>query len=208
MEKKSVREWIKIICSGILGGGLIGIGGTVFLMVGSVMGAFLFSIGLFTILVFGLNLYTGKAGYIPERDLSYLPELAAIWFGNLIGTYLVALLIKNTRLFLVIGEKCADIVNIKLSDNPISILILSMFCGLLMYVSVDTFKTNTKSIIQVTAVFMGVMVFILAGFEHVIANMYYISLAGQWSMKAVMYVLIMTIGNSLGAVIIPLYKKI
>ena len=50
------------------------------------------------------------------------------------------------------------------------------------------------------------IVFILCGFEHCVANMYYFSIAGAWSMKTLGYVLVMTLGNSVGGVLIPLLR--
>ena len=44
---------------------MIAIGGTVFLSIeNKVIGASLFSIGLFGVLIYNLNLYTGKIGYL------------------------------------------------------------------------------------------------------------------------------------------------
>ena len=56
--------------------------------------------------------------------------------------------------------------------------------------------------------FICVSVFILSGFEHCVANMFYFFLAGMWSLKAVGYLLIMTVGNSLGGMLIPAVKKL
>ena len=53
-----------------------------------------------------------------------------------------------------------------------------------------------------------VSVFILCGFEHCIANMFYFSLAGVWSAKTFGYLLVMTLGNSLGGMLIPALKRV
>ena len=52
---------------------------------------------------------------------------------------------------------------------------------------------------------MGVMAFILCGFEHCVANMFYFSIAGIFSLKVFGYLLIMILGNSIGSIIIALY---
>ena len=51
-------------------------------------------------------------------------------------------------------------------------------------------------------------VFILCGFEHCVANMYYFSVAGMWSWKTLGWVLMMTLGNSVGGVLFPLLRRI
>ena len=58
------------------------------------------------------------------------------------------------------------------------------------------------------SIFLCVIVFILCGFEHSIANMYYFSIAGLWGSKAFLYLLIMVLGNTVGGVFIPLCDKI
>lgn len=210
MEKERNRNYVRMFCSAILAGVLIGIGGTVNLSVGGIAGSLLFAVGLFSIVVFGLNLFTGKVGYLLEQPVTYLMDLVVIWCGNLIGTYLTGLAVRHTRIYEKIGqpEKVGAIVDAKLSDGMLSIFILSIFCGLLMYIAVDTYKKNSNPISQVVAIFVPVSVFILSGFEHVVANMFYFSLANIWNVQALLLILVMTIGNSLGALLIPLYKKI
>ena len=51
------------------------------------------------------------------------------------------------------------------------------------------------------------MVFILSGFEHCVANMFYFSVANAWSLTAVGYLLVMTVGNLVGAVLSEAVKK-
>ncbi len=75
-----------------------------------------------------------------------------------------------------------------------------------MFIGVDGFKT-LSDIGRYIAVFMAVSVFILCGFEHCIANMFYFSLAGSWSLKMLGYLLLMTAGNALGGMLIPLVRK-
>ncbi len=178
----------------------IAIGGTVFLsMENRIVGAVLFSVGLYLIVTNGLNLYTGKVGYLLEQKPEYLPELLLIWLGNLLGTWLGAEAVLHTRIR-GISEKAADLCQVKLSDDVVSLLLLSVFCGILMYGAVDGYKKTKNPVI----LFVCVSVFILAGFEHCIANMFYFSLGGAWSFKTLGYLAIMTLGNSIGGVLLPL----
>ena len=66
--------------SAVLAGMMIGMGGTVYLsQTNSVVGSFLFAVGLFTVVVFQLHLFTGKIGYLPFQNLTYLTELLITW---------------------------------------------------------------------------------------------------------------------------------
>ena len=184
---------------------MIAIGGTVFLsMENKVIGASLFSIGLFGVLIYNLNLYTGKIGYlITNFNLKYIKELIITLIGNFIGACSVGFILRYTRIYDKIYEKSLMLANTKLNDNILSIFILSIFCGLLMYYAVNGFKKQTD-FGKYLVVYLGVAVFILCGFEHCIANMYYFSVADIWSLKTLGYTGIMVLGNSIGSFIIPL----
>lgn len=184
---------------------MIAIGGTVFLSIeNKVIGASLFSIGLFGVLIYNLNLYTGKIGYlITNFNLKYIKELIITLIGNFIGACSVGFILRYTRIYDEIYEKSLILANTKLNDNILSIFILSIFCGLLMYYAVNGFKKQTD-FGKYLVVYLGVAVFILCGFEHCIANMYYFSVADIWSLKTLGYTGIMVLGNSIGSFIIPL----
>lgn len=184
---------------------MIAIGGTVFLSIeNKVIGASLFSIGLFGVLIYNLNLYTGKIGYlITNFNLKYVKELAITIIGNFIGACSVGFILRYTRIYDNIYSKVLILANTKLNDNLLSIFILSIFCGLLMYFAVNGFKKQTD-FGKYLVVYLGVAVFILCGFEHCIANMYYFSVADIWSLKTLGYTGIMVLGNSVGSFIIPL----
>lgn len=196
---------MKILFKSFLAGIMIAIGGTVFLSIeNKVIGASLFSIGLFGVLIYNLNLYTGKIGYlITNFNLKYIKELIITLIGNFIGACSVGFILRYTRIYDKIYEKSLILANTKLNDNILSIFILSIFCGLLMYYAVNGFKKQTD-FGKYLVVYLGVAVFILCGFEHCIANMYYFSVADIWSLKTLGYTGIMVLGNSIGSFIIPL----
>lgn len=207
IRKENIKESISILLKGIYAGIMIGIGGTIYLSIANqVVGAILFAIGLLTICVYKMNLYTGMIGYILENKLGYLKTLIFTLLGNLLGTIITALLILNTRMA-NISIRAREIAIIKICDNYLSIFILSVFCGILMYIAVNNFKKGEDSIIKYLSIFICVVVFILCGFEHCIANMYYISLAKAWSFKSAISMLFMIFGNSVGAIIMSLFNN-
>lgn len=200
--KENGRIFLKAAAAGIT----IGIGGAVYLTLENrVIGAVLFGVGLYTIVLNGLFLYTGKVGdLISSKDKkAYILQLIFTWLGNFAGTALAAAAISATRIRNL--RRTAEVIcKTKLADTPHSILILAVFCGILMYVAVDGFREKGNPLI----LFFCVTVFILCGFEHCIANMFYFSLAGAWSLRAVIYLLLMTLGNSVGGILLPLVKKV
>ena len=199
----------KIFLNAILAGLFIGIAGTVCMAVpNAVMGAFLFGFGLLTIVSYGFKLYTGAIGYLAIQGKNtprYLLELLLIWLGNLIGCFTVGQLVRQTRSFPQFAERVSSVCAAKAGDSFTSWLILSFFCGILMYVAVETFKRKDEldAVVRVPVLFLCVAIFILSGFEHCIANMYYFSAADAWSWKALGAIGVMTLGNSLGGMLLP-----
>ena len=200
---------MKTVISGILAGISISIGGTVYLLCDSKLaGAIFFSVGLFSVCVFGFSLFTGRVCYVFDQDRSYAMKLPLIWLGNLAGTLLTALAERATRVGPALAEKAQAICTVKLNDGLLSIFFLSVFCNMLIWLAVEGFKNNPHPAGKYLSLFFGVAVFILCGFEHCVANMYYFSVAGMWSWKTLAWVLVMTLGNSAGGVIFPLLRKL
>jgi Formate/nitrite family of transporters len=192
---------LKNIILAVAAGMCIGIGGTVYLSVDNkIIGSCLFSLGLIMITVFKLNLFTGKVCFILSNKASYIIFLIEVWIGNFIGTTLTALMLRYTRLDIYPVE----LVDLKLNDGLLSIFILAVLCGVLMYCAVVGFEKTRNYIVLI----IPVSVFILCGFEHCVANMFYFSLCNVWNAKSLLYLLVMTLGNLLGSIIMQLTEKL
>lgn len=204
MMELTMKKLVRNFFLAVLGGAAIGIGGIVYLSLEQkIIGALLFTAGLYTICLHGLNLYTGKVGYVIDQPPSYLADLLVIWAGNLCGTACAAFAIRQTRVQ-GISEKAAAMCETKLQDSFLSLFLLAVICGFLMYVAVDGYKDSKNPLI----LFTGVSVFILCGFEHCIADMFYFSVSRTWSVRSFLCIAVITFGNSAGAVLIPLAKKL
>jgi len=93
---KNLKKHFDVFLKGIYVGIMIAIGGIVYVAVDNkIIGSFLFSIGLLSVCMYGLNLYTGKIGYILINKINYLFELLLLLLlllsllGNFAGTYIV-----------------------------------------------------------------------------------------------------------------------
>lgn len=205
-----MKKLLKDFCSAVLAGIAISCGCIVFLLVeNKIVGSILFAIGLLTILAFKLNLFTGKAPYICQNKLKYCGFVGTVWLGNFTGTALSALLVRWTRIYEIISSKCITMAELKASDSLISLFILSIFCGILMYIAVDTFNTQSqeKNCSATLLTVLCVSVFILSNFEHSIADMFYFMLAlplSQW----ILPLIIITFGNMLGGNIFCYLNKL
>ena len=193
----------------VLAGVAISMGGTVFLSLDNkVLGALFFTVGLFVVCTFGLNLFTGKVCYVFERDRQYAARLPIIWIGNLLGTLLTAGLELCTRSGAALSERAQAVCAAKLDDSLLSLFVLAIFCNIFIYIAVDGFNNNPHQLGKYLALFFGVMVFILCGFEHCVADMYYFSIARVWSGPVLLRVLVITLGNACGGVAFPLIRSL
>lgn len=185
--KKLYNTFALAVMSGIM----IGFGGVVFLMCENrVVGSVLFSFGLLTIVCQGFALYTGRVGYFRQYGWA---QMAATLAGNFVGTFIMAKLFALTRL--PIGEAVQGIVATKLADSTLSVFVLAVGCGAMMYLAVDNYRKSKSWLF----VIMPIVIFILSGFEHSIANMFYLSLAGAWGWEAIRITIIAILGNALGS---------
>ena len=80
-----------IFYGAFLSGVIIALMGYVYLIVGGVVGACLFSTGILLICELGLLLYTGKAGLVPSGDIS-IKELFWILIFNLFGAWAIGMI--------------------------------------------------------------------------------------------------------------------
>ena len=197
-SRSTFQTFIKAIWAGIL----IGIACIANLSVGGgVIGAISFCIGLLAIVHSKLSLYTGMIGktvYNPlgGEKMTALKLVVAL-VGNIVGTFLMSLVLRFTRLNYLVG-KAEEIAISKLNDSYISILLLATLCGVLVYLAV--YKFQGGNITDLAVLLFCVAVFVIIGFEHSIASSFYFFFSLNW--KAFLYFLLMVLGNSLGSCVI------
>ena len=190
---------------------MISIGGSVFLACfgdGSVLNraiaAFFFTIALLCICIKGYSLYTGKIGFIPEKhDREAFSILLWGLLGNVIATVICGLAVRYAipNLGVVSESLCVG----KLTQDWWQTLIRGTFCGILMYIAVSVYRDKQT----ISAILFCVPVFILSGFEHSIANMFYFAAAGTFfAVESIVYLVLVVIGNSIGAIMMPLLASI
>ena len=190
---------LKKITSGIAAGIMVSIGGAVFLACENrIAGAVLFSVALLSICMAGYSLYTGKVGFLPEKhDKEAFSVLLLGLLGNTIGTILSGLLIRYA--FPASGEAAEAICTAKLTQTFFGTLIRGTFCGILMYTAVKINRDNRSPL----GILFCIPVFILSGFEHSIADIFYFAASGIVSLKAFVFILTVILGNSIGGMLLP-----
>ncbi len=191
---------MKKIISGICAGILISLGGAIFLSCENrIVGAFLFGIALLCICFLGYALYTGRICYIPENPTkdSFATTFLGL-LGNLIGTVVCGLALR----FAVpkIGEAAETLCSGKFSQTFPQTLIRGIFCGIIIYLAVEVFKKHDKNVI---AIIFGIPCFILSGFEHSIADMFYFAAGNFYTLRALGFIGTVVLGNTIGGMLLP-----
>lgn len=215
-----MKKYLSVFVYAVLAGLCIGLGGTVFLRVkdlfpgANVVAALLFTVGLFTICTRGYNLFTGKACYMFDNKPDYLLLLLVIWLGNLLGCMLLAGVENLTGICGAesgINVTAAAMVESKMASGYSNLFLLGIICNILIYIAVNGFANNPHELGKYLSLFFGVLVFILSGTEHSIADMYY------WAVSGVLYsnpgqsllcLVMVSLGNVVGGVFLPLCEKL
>lgn len=189
------NEYFKVLVSAILAGIFISIGATVNLSLDNkIAGAIFFSVGLLMIVCLNVNLFTGNVWKIFE-DYSMWWKLPVIWLGNYAGCTITALLLSSTR-FAALSFKAGELCYVKITDSFMSLFFLGAFCNILIYFAIIGFQKFNDFRGMIALVF-GVSVFVLCGFEHCVADMFYFTFAG-YGLSALPYILVVTAGNLYG----------
>ena len=157
------------------------------------LGALLFSFGLLTIIQMQLNLYTGKIGYFTQmHEWKFLITVLlfnCIGIAATIGLYALS----NQNYPSIISAAAAT----KFAKPALTLFINACFCGALIHFAV-------KNKITILTIF-AVMIFILIGAEHCIADFPY--LLFNLSPINILKFIAIIFGNSIGAILIERLNK-
>lgn len=181
---------LNLIKNSIVAGILIGFGCiTNVLCENHIIGAFLFSLGLLTVIIQGRYLFTGKIGYYDGSAMN-LFNISIGLIVNLVSIWLFCFLFAKLS---CLPLECYGLVDKKLHEGITEALVKSLGCGAMMYIAVNGYNKTNKPI----TVIMPVMVFILCGFDHCVANFGYMGLCGCFLIP--IQLICWIIGNTFGS---------
>ncbi len=209
-----IKYFLTTFVRGILAGIAIAIGGFLYIKARDVSGltivpAFLFPIGLILICNFNFFLYTGKICYLADKLIAkekrYILELGLGLIGNYLGALFMGLILSAV---FKVPDVVYEMVKIKTSYSWWQLLILAIFCGMLIYFAVEAFSKVENNFGKYVILIMCIAGFIICGFEHCIADMFYFSLARDFNFMTFVDILIIIIGNSIGGLFIPCIKRL
>lgn len=229
-KKKANLPILKMIMLGIFAGVFIGFGShadiiimqtmgrTVDVGFAKFMGAAVFPVGIIFVVVAGAELFTGNCLIAvsvlskEEKMKNMLKNWTFVYIGNFIGSIALAYMLANSGLYGVdAAAKAIAIAEGKANMAMSPAIIRGIMCNIMVVLAV-WMQSGAKDITsKVFTLWFPVMAFVLSGFEHSIANMYFIPLGKflganlTWAQMWINNIIPVTIGNIIGgAVIVPL----
>mgnify|MGYP002538114828 CR=1 FL=1 len=185
---------IKMLLLGIMAGAFIafgGIGATTVAVsiplasVGKFIGACVFPGGLTMVLIAGSELFTGNNLMIMgvlSRVISarrMLRNWGVVYLGNFVGAALVAALCVLGHVFAAFdGRLAASVISIAQAKASLSFgdaFVRGILCNFLVCIAVWMASAAKSVPGKILAVFFPIMTFVVAGFEHSVADMYYLT---------------------------------
>ena len=231
--KKASLDTTRCIWLGILAGIFIGLGGAGNILASQTLsnidaslarlvGATVFPVGLMLVVICGAELFTGNnlmTLAVMNKKIT-LRELFRNWslvyIANFIGSTLLAVAIFYAGTFN--GDASNKVISIAQSKSTLTILealIRGILCNMIVVLAVWMATAAQDIISKIFACWFPIMLFVLCGFEHSVANMFFIPMgmllgANVTIGQLITNLIVVTIGNMIGgAILIPyMYNKI
>lgn len=154
--------------------------------------AVVFPVGLMMVILLGAELFTGDClmamsvfdGKQKVKDVARV--LAVVYFGNFVGATLLAMLISMSgQLNYSAGMLGAYTIKVAVGKVNLSFsqgVVSGILCNILVCAAVLMAMCAKDITGKLLASFFVIMLFVTAGFEHCVANMYYIT-AGMFAVR-------------------------
>lgn len=193
---KATSPWFTVFVLGILAGSYIGFGGLLSTTVtfdlaakaGIGLTKFLagsaFSLGLILVVIAGAELFTGNnlmVSSVLSKEITFstmTKRWVLVYAANFIGSILLALLFYYSGLWKT-GDSALGVAAIGVAAKKVSLdfseaLVRGIGCNWLVCLAVWMALAARQTIGKIFAIFFPIMGFVAIGFEHCVANMYFI----------------------------------
>ncbi len=182
---------------------MVAVGGCVYLACENrYVGALLFSVALLTICYEELLLFTGRVGYIVfDASRDKLADLTLGLVGNAAGAVTFGLI--TSKLLPHVADAAVVICESKARIDFASVFFRAFLCGVLMYAAVNPYKKKNS----VVGILVCIPVFILSGFEHSVADMFYFACGGAKPDRALIFTGVALLGNAAGSISLALLSN-
>ncbi len=193
---KVTSPWFTVLILGILAGAYIGFGGllctTVTFDLGPIVGigfkkfmaGSVFSVGLILVVIAGAELFTGNnlmISSVMTKDIGFgtmTKRWILVFVANFIGSIILALIFYFSGLWKAgngaLGAAAVGIAYGKVNLTFLEAIVRAIGCNWLVCLAVWMALAARQIIGKIWAIYFPIMAFVAIGFEHCIANMYFI----------------------------------
>jgi formate/nitrite transporter len=192
--KKASLDFWSMFALAVLAGAFIALGAEFFTVVitesglgfglNKLLGGFVFCLGLILVIVAGAELFTGNnlivmawvGGKLTLGQL--MRNWVTVYFGNLVGSLSVAMLMYLSRQWASanyhVGATALNIANAKVNLSFTEGMVRGILCNVLVCLAVWLCTSGRSVTDKILAILFPITAFVASGFEHSIANMYFI----------------------------------
>ncbi|OEC96098.1 MULTISPECIES: formate/nitrite transporter family protein [unclassified Rhizobium] len=189
------RQFLAFLVGAAMAGAYIGFGDILMFTAGAhadaawahlIMGA-VFSSALTIVVFAGSELFTGTAMYMPLAVLTRRAGLSdmllvwcAAWIGNLIGAAILAGLFHMAGGGVLLGDGSQEffsVVSAKMSASGLELLARGILCNWLVCLAIWMAGRTDNAAAKIMLIFWPITIFVAAGYEHSVANMFTFAMA-------------------------------
>ena len=201
--KKARMPFLASFLLSIMAGVGIGLGGLFFCIVLAdstlsfavqrVLGGIVFSVGLSIVLIAGAELFTGNCLIVmswANRQISAMDVLGnwlLVWVGNLVGALLLVFLVFMSHHAAMnngaVGAAVLKLAVAKITPDFTTLFFKGILCNLLVCLAVWMSYAGRSVTDKIVGLTLPIAAFVAAGFEHCVANMYFLPLAAALKMS-------------------------
>ena len=193
---KATSPWLTVFVLGILAGSYIAFGGLLSTTVTfdaaakwgigftKILGGAAFSVGLMLVVIAGAELFTGNNLMISSvmiKQITFstmVKRWGIVFLANFIGSMIIVLVFYFSGLWKT-GDGALGVAAVKVAYNKVALsfgeaLWRGIGCNWLVCLAVWMALAARQVIGKIFAIFFPIMAFVAIGFEHSVANMYFI----------------------------------
>lgn len=236
---KTKMTSLRTFLAALLAGAFIAFGGTYFCVflgdttlpfgVQRVVGGICFCLGLVLVLCCGCELFTGNSLMMSAKAskkitcAQLLKNWGIVWVGNLVGALIAVFLMYMSKVQVMNhGEVAMTMVNVaagKVALDPVTMFFKGIMCNVFVCLAVWIGFGARTTVDKVIGIILPISAFVALGFEHCVANMFFLPMglllnslgvgtAGAVTLQGVITnLVIVTIGNVVGGSLVALVYR-
>ena len=213
---KTTQKWYKTLILAVLAGAFIAFGAAVATFASAnaanaaLVKGLVFPVGLILVVVCGAELFTGNCLLISPaigKDIKVgglFKNWGIVYAGNFLGGLLIALLVVYSHVQSdAVAAACVQTAALKCSMSFSDALLRGILCNMLVCLAVWASMASSSTAGKILAVYLPVLAFVVCGFEHSVANMYYLSAGLLTSVEYAVTATWLNVGNALLYCLLP-----